>query len=331
MKNQIRTTLELDHLEPNLQVARRLPADLARRYHALPVAKDGETITVAMADPGDDYARQAVLAAFGNSTCIVQADRKTIDRLLEDLWPDQKSQSLKILSWIPSGAQGPEVKTFARFFSSLMGAELGIFEPPMSGGDIARDFVEAAKLGGAGLAIYQAPPPSMLQRWVGRTAENVLVDLLPVPSLLVKGFRWPIKRILFVMRNEGSDESALNWTLNIAKRCGAFITVLPITSFVPPFYASLQQDVSELASSDCALGRKLRWAANKLGEWELEGTIRLRNELPNDQIRCEAAEGDHDLIVIAAEPENRFRRMLVGALVAPLLSWADRPLLVAKP
>jgi hypothetical protein len=41
-------------------------------------------------------------------------------------------------------------------------------------------------------------------------------------------------------------------------------------------------------------------------------------------------EGNNDLIVIATEPTNRLRRWMVGELVNPLLSWADRPVLIAK-
>jgi hypothetical protein len=331
MKKQIRTTLELNHLEPNLQVAKTLPADLARRYHALPVAKDGEKITVAMADPNDVKARQAVLATFGNSTCIVQADLNTIDRLLEDLWPEQQSQSLKFLTWITNDTSYKDVENFAQTFSAILGAQLISFETSTNGIDIAKDLVEKINLVGADLVIYRAPQQSLIKRLVGYPDENSLVDLLGVSSLIVKRFRWPIKQILLVIRNENSDETSLNWTLNLAKKSGAFVTVLPITNPIPAFYSSLPQDVPSLISSDCALGRKMRWVANKLLEWEIDGSLRLRNELPNDQIRCEVLEGDHDLIVIAADPENMIRRMLVGTLVAPLLSWADRPLLIAKP
>jgi len=94
VKKQVLHYLELNRLEPNLQLARLLPPDLALRYHALPVAKDGERITVAMADPNDVKAREAVLTTLGKSTCIVQADVNAIDGLLEDLWHENINHTL---------------------------------------------------------------------------------------------------------------------------------------------------------------------------------------------------------------------------------------------
>lgn len=49
--------------EPDL--AQRLPPHVAMRYHALPLAEDNGRITVAMADPDDADAREAIVAARG--------------------------------------------------------------------------------------------------------------------------------------------------------------------------------------------------------------------------------------------------------------------------
>ena len=46
--------LTLDELTADRELARRLPPDLAWRYHALPLAEDNGRVTVAMADPDDD-------------------------------------------------------------------------------------------------------------------------------------------------------------------------------------------------------------------------------------------------------------------------------------
>ena len=77
--------LEINALEADRRLADLLPFDIACRYHALPVAKDGEQITVAMADPYDKNAVDAVLAVMGPSTCIVRADAQFIDSALIEL------------------------------------------------------------------------------------------------------------------------------------------------------------------------------------------------------------------------------------------------------
>ena len=48
--------LSLDTLTPNRDVALSLPGDVARRYHALPIAQDNGRVTVVMANPGDQTA-----------------------------------------------------------------------------------------------------------------------------------------------------------------------------------------------------------------------------------------------------------------------------------
>jgi hypothetical protein len=331
VKKQVQYYLELNRLEPNLQLARLLPPDLALRYHALPVAKDGERITVAMAAPDDLNAREVVLTALGKSTCIVQADINTIDGILEDLWHENVSHTLNFLTWLPSDSLGAVVKTYAQNLSALLGARLSHFETSKTGRDAYKTLVEETKLGRADMVIFREPCQSLLKRMVKVSDEYMMTELLPISSLLVYGFRWPIKKILLVIRNEESDEISLNWTLNLAKASGAFVTVLAITIPVPGIYAHIQPNVPTLLTTDCPLGRKMRWVAHRLADWEIEGTLRLRNESPNEQIRCEVIEGEHDLIVIAAEPQNWLRSWINGELVKPLLNWADRPVLVANP
>ena len=331
MNKQVEHHLELSNLEPNFKLARQLPPDLAIRYHALPVGKDGDRLTVAMADPNDTKARDAIMNSLGKSTCLVQADVNAIDRLLADLWHESFNHSLDFLTWLPPDSIRKVVKLYAQNLSDLLGARLSHFETSMSIRSIYKDLVEETKIVSADMVIYRAPSQALIKRLVGGSVEHMLIKLLPVSSLLVHGFRWPINKILLVIRNDESDETALNWTINLAKSSGAFVTVLPISIPVPSIYASIQPDIPTLLKTDCPMGRKMRWVARRLADWEIEGTLQLRNELPIDQIRCETREGNHDLIVIAAETQNWLRYRVFGELIAPLISWTDIPLLIAKP
>ncbi len=284
-----------------------------------------------MADPNDVKAREVVFSALGKTAYIVQADVNTIDGLLKDLWHVNVSQTLNFLTWLPSDSLGAVVKTYAQNLSALFGARLSHFETSKTGRGAYRALVEETKLVRADMVIFRAPCQSLLKRIVKGSDEYMLTELLPVSSLLVYGFRWPIKKILLIIRNEESDEISLNWTLNLAKASGAFVTVLAITIPVPRIYAHIQPDVPALLTTDCPLGRKMRWVAHRLADWEIEGSLRLRNESPIDQIRCEVLEGEHDVIVIAAEPQNWLRGWINGELIKPLLNWIDRPVLVANP
>ncbi len=59
---------------------------IALRYHALPVATDGNQITIAMASPEDIAAANAVASAVNLPIYLVQADQKKIDQWLSKIW-----------------------------------------------------------------------------------------------------------------------------------------------------------------------------------------------------------------------------------------------------
>ncbi len=69
----------------------------------------------------------------------------------------------------------------------------------------------------------------------------------------------------------------------------------------------------------------------RLAQWQIEGTLRFRQGEPEWQIRWEVMDRNYDLIVIGAEPYGRWPRLLMAELVAPMLGWLNRPLLIARP
>jgi len=123
--------LAIDRLTANPALVRRLPAETARRFHALPLAEDGGSVTVAMANPDDAGARQAVTAVLGSDVCLVQADPSTIDALLAQVWGAEEDLSptsaLRSVSGLwACGVGGPlpdEVWDYARSLASLLGAD----------------------------------------------------------------------------------------------------------------------------------------------------------------------------------------------------------------
>jgi hypothetical protein len=81
--------LALDERPADPKLARRLPPDLAWRYHALPLAEDNGRIRVVMADPEDAEAREAVVAALGPESCLVKGSALAIDARLAEIWGDE--------------------------------------------------------------------------------------------------------------------------------------------------------------------------------------------------------------------------------------------------
>jgi nucleotide-binding universal stress UspA family protein len=93
----------------------------------------------------------------------------------------------------------------------------------------------------------------------------------------------------------------------------------------------VQTGLDVLLSPNTPSGNYLRYVAQQLKHWQIDGNLHLRQGDPEWQIRDEVAEGNYDLVVIGAEPRGRFYRRLLGELVTPLLRWIDRPLLIARP
>ncbi|MEE8568403.1 MAG: universal stress protein [Anaerolineales bacterium] len=330
MNNRETEFLEFNGLKANPRLAGRLPPDLARRYHVLPIAEDGERITVAMANPDDAEAREAVQTTLGKSIYIIRTDVHTIDRLSTELWPEAINHSQYFLTWLPSSSIHAEIKPYAKALSTLMGAHLGHFETSEIGSNAHTALAEETKIAKVDMVIYREPDQPLFRKLFTGSPENKLVDLLSSSLLCARKPRWPLKKILLVIRGEGADETAIDWTLRLAKQSGASVTVLPLIAHFPTIYAHMRPTMPALLTTEDTLGRKLRSVAHRLVDWEIEGTLRIREEMPSQQIRCETIEGNHDLIVIATEPPNRLRRWMVGELVDPLLSWADRPVLIAK-
>jgi hypothetical protein len=101
--------LTLDQLDADPMLAQRLPAELARRYHALPVAEDNGRITVVMADPEDVAACDAIASALGignrvqqpSPLFLVRGDPSSIDALVSHVWGDP-TPSLNMLLITPA-------------------------------------------------------------------------------------------------------------------------------------------------------------------------------------------------------------------------------------
>jgi nucleotide-binding universal stress UspA family protein len=93
----------------------------------------------------------------------------------------------------------------------------------------------------------------------------------------------------------------------------------------------MQQGLDALLTTNTTLGRQMHRVAQQLVDWEVESTLRLRQGVPDQEIRREVAQGEYDLVAVAEQPSEWWRRCLVKDWVASLLSRVDRPLLIVKP
>ena len=318
-------------LEPRL--ARRLPAELAWRFHALPLAQDRGRITVAMADPDDPEARRAVAAALGAAACMVRCDAGAIDSLLAQIWGEQTPQPLKaLLCAFPSPVPAP-VDRYAQSLGDLLGADL---ERVSTAGGMYRlqeDDVEEK----TDLYVVHDPAHPLLRRLLssgaaGRPGEGQ--RRFQPAALIVREPRWPLRRILLILCAEEKDSAAVDWVLHLAHLSASRVTVLTVVPPVPGMYgrrAAPGDGLPGLLTANSSLGQQMRRVARHLTTWEIEATLRLREGAPEVQIRREVDDSDYDLVAVAGHPCPPLRRWLQGTGTNDLFKWISRPVLITRP
>ncbi|MFH1633021.1 MAG: universal stress protein [Chloroflexota bacterium] len=328
--------LKLAPLVVDPRLAHRLPPDLVRRYHAIPITEDGGRVTVAMADPDDIEARQAIMAALGPSTYVVQADAQDINRWLTELWPEVSSRPLRLLTWASTDASwAEEITPYARGVATLLKASLDLFETAEKGCRAWQALAAESESGGYDLLIFGDYDQSMLQRLFSDSPECRLVEQTSASLLVTRRPRRVLEKILLVLWGQQCEnDAAVDWIVRLARPSGALVTILPVIPSMPRpsnRAAAMQSSLPALLSTDTSLGRKIRRVARRLVDQRIESTLRLREEPPFWQVYGEVTEGDYDLVVIAAESHSHLLRYLKDEMDDPLLCWPRCPVLIAKP
>ena len=226
--------------------------------------------------------------------------------------------------------QSEEIRTYADYLCDLLQGQISFLEVPAKDG-VQRIKKEASD---CDLIVFGEPKQSHLGRlFTGRPCHKA-VNKVPVSILVTWRPRWPIQKILLIVRIEDTDEAAVDWMARLARPSDAKVTILPVLSSFPSVYAPISSEetaLGELLSPNTQPGQQLRCLSQRLAQWQIDGALRFRQGEPGWQIRWEVAEGNYDLIVIGAEPHGRCQPWLMGELVAPMLSWLNRPLLIARP
>jgi nucleotide-binding universal stress UspA family protein len=226
--------------------------------------------------------------------------------------------------------QDEEIRAYAGYLCDLLQGQISFLEGPAKEG--ARWITKEA--GDCDLILFGEPKQSLHKRLLTGRPCHKAVNQAPVSILVTCRPRWPIQTILLIFRVEETDEAAVDWVGRLARPSGAKVGILPVLSSFPSVYAPASSEetaLGELLSPNTQPGQQLRRLSQRLVQWQIEGTLRFRQGEPAWQIRWEVAEGNYDLIVVGAEPYGHWQRLFMSELVAPMLAWLDRPLLIARP
>lgn len=159
--------------------------------------------------------------------------------------------------------------------------------------------------------------------------ETILREILRrsnLPTLVVKGERSAIRRILFCTAGGEPGKRTIIFGGRLARRAGAATTLLYIDSSLP---APAVQESARQAT--------LPWIANHLEEGALtllnQGIpveVKHRRGSITEGILTEAQSGDYDMIVIGKHLESAAPRQAGTDLTSEILRRANRPLLIVS-
>ncbi len=321
--------LTLKDLNCDLSLLDRLPPGLAQRYHVLPVAEDGGRITVAMADPTDCEAREAVIAALAphpenpagpSSVYIVQGDRAAIDAILAEVRPGARAEDSGFLLYArpagPGNGEDPRL-AYARALSELLDLRL-VYADPIAG---AAPGVQ--HLGSPALAVVAwadaAVIPDLLAMSTARAPDALLVARQP---------RWPLRRLLAVIRGDDVDAATIDWVARLTGPSQAAVTVLAVA----PASATLraEEGMPALLTARTVLGRRMRQAAQRLAAMEAEGRLHLCQGAADVEIGRELREVEYDLLIVGTKAQARAAYWRTGQLIEALLPDVYCPVLIVK-
>lgn len=183
------------------------------------------------------------------------------------------------------------------------------------------------------LDLYIPPPQAWWRRLLFGTPAQKRVQRAQRSLLIMPGGRWPVRRILLILRAEPSDWATLPWIACLARPGQTHVSLLPVVPAWPRLDRSMidvQPAPDVLLAPNTVAGSMIRQIVQHLRHHQLGVTLTLGSGDPDSRIRAAVTTYDPDLILIAAEPHSRWLRAFYGELVKPLAGWIERPLLIAK-
>lgn len=330
--------LRLEGMTPDRATARLLPSDVAIRCRALPIAQDGGRITVAMADPTDHAARQAVTAALRRPSALagsspeiflVQGNPALIDAWLADLAATTEEPAERPVDiWLRESPDNDEtVRSYAEQIALLLSAALQRFDPLAAG----RDWPDLSAPAGRRLLILPCYDASISGTLLAGEASSEPPQEWEerAPTLYVCRPRWPLSRLLLIVRGDPVDDAALEWAARLAHASGAAATALMVAPHNPATYAPpVHDDVSSLLSANNAMGHKMQHVLHSLAAMQLDAVLHLRQGAPEIVIREELASTPYDLAVAGVAVHAADAQWRLRPLLHKLLPEMNCPLLL---
>ncbi|MBI1258052.1 MAG: hypothetical protein GC204_11325 [Chloroflexi bacterium] len=284
--------LSLDDVDLDVELARHLPRRLAYYHLALPIAQDGESITVAMVHPENRKVVSVLAGALDATIIPVRSFAETIRQQLDRVWQIQHgADGFRAIYW---AATREALERSAEYVDNLIAAlerNAEIERLVSADGNFAAsaDLVIAADI---------EPPESLF-----RTSASLLVMNHP---------QQPPKAILHVLRGHIPDYRVLDWLVPLARFNAAEVTLF--MGVDGGERRPLVSDLGNILMLKDSRQAHIAECRRMLSDLGIGGRLKIRQQTLLSAIRDELEEHPYDLVAIAAEAYGDFAQQ-VGAIV----------------
>lgn len=321
--------LEMEMIDSSPRLAQMLPFQVADRYHAIPVAEEQGRMTIALACPENREAREKIIQEIKTPVTFVRSSREEIDQLIASCYQESLKRSVSFMIWTSPEKIPEESFSYIHHLSELISADIHWTGKGPEGPLTHRQLVDESKHLKPDLIFCPELTCDRMSRAGFHRSVKRLYDSVSPGLLTFKQSIWPIRRILLVLQEYDIDSDAVNWAIRLASTAKAHLTILPLLPPVPLMFADLQHDAVDLLQSSSRLGKILRTLMQRLRDWEIEGTLKLREEVPEWQV-CNECEGTAYDLVILSTGDGLWKKFTEPDLVSILLDRIAAPLLISK-
>lgn len=175
--------------------------------------------------------------------------------------------------------------------------------------------------------------PQIQRMMTGRSIRTFLEDITQ-PLLYVPETQLPVKKILISVGGLGYDVNAEHIAMQVAKACGAEVTllhVIPPIEFDYPTAKEMNTHWQTLTQTDTPVGRSLRGSLENAQAAGLNASVKVRRGNVIEEILTEISEGNHDLLCMGSSYSvHSLRQMYSANVTAEIMEHAHRPVMTAR-
>ena len=299
------TTIAIDH-----RLLERAPLSLCQYHQVLPLAREGDRVSVAMVYPHNATVLAMLTELFDAQIVPVQSSATALQATFATLAPTATLDLPHILLHATEADNDSFLTRAANALAAEEATECVRLDAPEIG---ASAMLAAAGATRCRLVAMPMPAPSECATIVLRSTTSVLLATTDYA---------PLRHLLVVLRGLGADIRALAWSAALAASEAAEVTLLVLTD-------AERYDLHDLLDETTEPGRHLADAVNIVTARGVEPILRIRRGESIHQIVAELAARHDEMLVLSAESRGEFAAAAVEQYLA---SGAHlRALLVCKP